>query len=285
MRLWEHDYGILRKWRRESKLPTFLAVVLTNLGHEFRNKSGGRWRASAAARRSGRLAIQLERLLHLHGMRLDEAAEWLRSRGETTLSDRELAALRAQLPERVRPRHVVDDADVLDRLPDEGATADGRLLGQEADAARREAHRALHAALARLTPLEQVVVRMYYLDGQTLADVARALGVEQKPLYRTKDAAVRSLKRYLVEGGMTPETLRGLVDGSLSEPDGYADTSGRDDAEGSVDGVGANGVRVTRDTDTGRPHGKSGAVGPSNTEWEPHGMNAIDRDRDTLPEA
>ena len=259
MRLWEHDYGILRKWRRESQLSTYLAVVLTNLGHEYRNKHRGRWRSSAAARRLGRLALMLERLLYLHGMHLDEAGEWLRTRGETTMSDRELAALRAQLPERLGPRPPVEDHPDLDGLADDGST-DARLLDEEVDATRQAAYHTLHAALARLTPLEQVIIRQYFLDGQTLADVARALGVEQKPLYRVKDGAIRMLKEYLLEAGMTRESLQGLLDGTLAD-------------------LGPPGAGPARDDDGAA--GKSGVPGPSKEEWDTTPMQADSRRRGT----
>src|SRR5215213_8684477 len=55
MRLWDNDYGLLRKWRGQSSLETYVRVVVTNLGREFRVQRWGRWRPSAAALRLGRV--------------------------------------------------------------------------------------------------------------------------------------------------------------------------------------------------------------------------------------
>lgn len=211
-RLWEGEYAILRKWRGESRLTTYLTTVVTNLGREFRTKRWGRWRASAAALRLGPLAVRLESLVYRDGMRLDEAAELLRTRGETTESDRTLAALLAQIPERARPRRAGEPEPSLDTIPD-GAAADDGVLDAETSVERREAYRALDAAIVQLPPDERLVIRMHFLEGRSLADVARALGVPQKPLYRLKDRALDTLARALEAAGLTRAHVRSLLGG------------------------------------------------------------------------
>ena len=257
-RLWEDEYAVLRKWRRESKLSTYLAVVLTNLAHEFRIRRNGRWRASAAAVRLGHLAVHLEKLVYHHGMRLEEAGEWLRTRGETTLTNRDLVALLGQLPLRTPPRRPDEPEPVIDELPAEGSS-DGAVLAAEEAEERRATLRALHAAIGRLPAQEQVVIRMYFFDGQTLAGVARALRVDQKPLYRVKDAALRTLRGLLLAQGITPERLHRLLGGELAPRDDPDEGDGPDageDAGGPVrDGIG------------GLQGGKSGGPRLSNETW------------------
>jgi RNA polymerase sigma factor for flagellar operon FliA len=215
-RLWEGDYAILRKWRRESRLTTYLTTVVTNLGREFRVKRWGRWRSSAAAQRLGSLAVRLEILVYRDGLRVDEAAELLRTRGETTASNRELAELLAKIPERRRPPRVDERVVPIEAMAD-GATADERLIEQETSAERRTAYRVLFDAIDRLQPEEQIVIRMHYLDGRSLADVARALAVPQKPLYRVKDRALEALGRHLQAAGVTREHVRGLLGGVIGD--------------------------------------------------------------------
>jgi DNA-directed RNA polymerase specialized sigma24 family protein len=244
-RLLDDDYAILRKWRGDAQITTYFTVVLTHLGYEFLAKDGGRWRPSAAARREGRVAILLERLLYRDRMRLGEAAEWLRTSGETKMTDRELAALRDRLPTRTHSRR--DNAGPpSDEVADE-RTADAPLLADEADTARRAAIRALYAALERLAPLERLVVRMFFLDGQSIADTARALCLDAKPLYRLKDTALRTLQGLLRESGLTREALRELLDGPLSEPSRPADAP---DPDGGIE--------------------NSAPLGPSNDSWKPN---------------
>jgi len=227
-RLWEGDYAILRKWRGESRLTTYLATVLTNLGREFRVKRWGRWRPSAAALRLGPLAVRLETLVYRDGMRLDEAAVLLRTRGDTDASDRTLAALLADIPERPRARRTDDRELALETIPDDAA-ADDVVLESEAGAERRAAYRALSEGIARLDAQERLVVRMHFLQGRSLADVARALDVPQKPLYRVKDRALDALAGHLDAAGITRDRVRALLGAAFArdaEPEaGNSDAS------------------------------------------------------------
>jgi RNA polymerase sigma factor (sigma-70 family) len=198
LKLIEDDYAIIRKHRGEASLKTYLATVVGRQFHDYMREKWGRWRPSAAARRLGPPAPDLEALVYRDGQRLDQAGETLRTSGRTTLSDRELGKLLKGLPvrEALRPREVPADAVLDDQVADE--RADDRVTNAE-DQARLE-HRkdALHRAMARLAPEEQLIMRMHFVDGRTVADVARALNLEQKPLYpRVKK--LRDLLRRLVE--------------------------------------------------------------------------------------
>src|SRR5688572_6731090 len=58
LRLVEDDYAVLRKFRGESTLATYLAVVIAMLAREQRVQQLGRWRPSAVARQLGPLAVR-----------------------------------------------------------------------------------------------------------------------------------------------------------------------------------------------------------------------------------
>src|ERR1043165_1810764 len=53
LRLVENDYRILRLFRGDSSLKTYLTVVIRTLHREFRAEHWGRYRPSAAARHAG----------------------------------------------------------------------------------------------------------------------------------------------------------------------------------------------------------------------------------------
>ena len=57
MRLLEDDCAILRKFRSESQLTTYLTVVLNRLFQDYRVSQLGRWRPSAAASPSAASAL------------------------------------------------------------------------------------------------------------------------------------------------------------------------------------------------------------------------------------
>jgi RNA polymerase sigma factor for flagellar operon FliA len=193
LKLVENDYAILGKFRGESALGTYLTVVIAMLARDYRVQRWGRWRPSAAAKRRGQIAVQLETLVYRDGHRLDQAAEVLRTRGETALSDRELATVLSQLPVRapLRPVEVGEDPLATIAAPD--------LAGGDP----QEIDVILSSALDRLPPEERVILRMRYWENMTVADVARALSIEQKPLYRRIDRALTVLRQQVEAAGVS----------------------------------------------------------------------------------
>ncbi|HEV2734967.1 MAG TPA: sigma-70 family RNA polymerase sigma factor [Longimicrobiaceae bacterium] len=203
-KLIENDYAIIRKFQGRSSISTYLTVVVANLFRDFRTQHWGRWRPSAMAKRLGGLAVRLETLLHRNGHSLTQAIEVLRSSGLTTMSDREISELAARLPARTRPGSAEDPAG-------EAPPADGELWRSERmndwDAARGT----LERALADLPPEDQLILRLRYWEGFTVAEVARALHLEQKPLYRRIDRDLERLRVSLEAAGVDRESVAGFL--------------------------------------------------------------------------
>jgi len=206
LRLIEDDYAVFRKFRGESALTTYLTVVIAMLFRDYRTHRWGRWRPSAAARRRGPLAVRLETLVYRDGLRLTQAGELLRTAGHTDLSDRQLGALLNELPIRQsgRPQQVASSGGADPPAIEE---ADDLVVADEVAMARK----VIGDQLKRLPPEEQVMLRMRYWEGMTVVEVARGLGLPQKPLYRRLDRALADLRHFLEESGMSQEGLRAAL--------------------------------------------------------------------------
>ena len=205
LKLVENDYAVLAKFRGESSLTTYLTVVIAMLWRDYRARHWGRWRPSAAARRKGPLAVRLETLLRRDGVSLAEAAGRLRSAGETMLSDRELAALAAELPGRV-PARVVPIGSEADE-PAVPGDADDFMSAEDSD----EQGRAVERALQQLPAEDQVMLRLRFWEGLSVADVARGLGVPQKPLYRRIERVLGQMRNLLEQSGLSAENVRAAL--------------------------------------------------------------------------
>lgn len=192
LRLLENDRAILRRFRGDSSLRTFLSAVVANLLRDYRDKLWGKWRPSAAAKRMGPLAVRLEVMVHRDRMPLAEAAALIRSTTHPDLTDRRAAEILAEVPERIRPR--VEGPDTLRWVPSD-RNADRRLEEGERDEALAEARAALAAALADLSDEDRTIVQLNVQEGLSVADVARALGIPQKPLYRRIPRILDELRR------------------------------------------------------------------------------------------
>ena len=202
-RLTDNDYAILRKFGGRSSMPTYLSVVLGNLFRDYRNSIWGRWRPSAAAVRMGPIGIRLEELLVRDSCPLREAVGILRSAGASE-SDIELARMAARLPHRQMDREVALDA-AGDTIPD--ATPLPLLSSDE----RSRVEAALLAAMNELPDEDRVITRLRFWDGVSVADIARALRIEQKPLYRRIEAIQRQLRSAMTHRGVTEQDAREVL--------------------------------------------------------------------------
>jgi RNA polymerase sigma factor (sigma-70 family) len=205
IKLIENDYAIIRKFRGESKITTYLAMVVSRQLSGYLREQRGRWRPSAAAERMGPPAAELEKLVY-EGYTLAQAGEKLRTEGRTTLSDLELARLLGQLPGRqpLRPREA--SADTV--LEAEGSSrADDRVDAAEARARHDDFVGRLGRVLEQLSPEDQSIVRLYFQEGYSAADVARALLLDQKRLYRRIPKLRERLRELLEREGVSGPTF------------------------------------------------------------------------------
>jgi RNA polymerase sigma factor for flagellar operon FliA len=204
-RIIDANYAILRKFGGRSSLGTYLSVVISNLFLDYRNSVWGRWRPSAAALRLGPLAVRIEEMLYRDGYSMREAIGVLQSCG-VTLSDADLARITTRIPVREKPSQVgLEKVDTAD--PSE---LKARYTSSPEDA---EIVAAVRGALEQLSAEDQVIVRMHFWDDISVADIARRLRVEQKPLYRKLDAIQKKLQAVLVSRGVDRQRVAEILAG------------------------------------------------------------------------
>jgi RNA polymerase sigma factor (sigma-70 family) len=209
-RIVESQYHLFKQFRGESAITTYLTVAIAMLFRDYEIQLRGRWRPSAAAQRAGPLAMRLERLVRRDGMHTHEAGELLRTAGETNISDRALSSLLASIPERppLRPVELAETPDV-DAAGD--FASDDAMLQAETDNARHDAGARLGTALKRLSPEDQVMIRMRFWEGRCVSDISRALGVPQKRLYRRLERALVQVRRALEADGLSRELVMSFL--------------------------------------------------------------------------
>lgn len=208
LRLMDHDYEVLRRFEGRSQLATYLRTVITRLFLDVRVKSWGRWRPSADAVRLGPTAVALERLLERQHLTLDEAIETMRATN-AALDAMSLRNLACRLPRRVR-RHFVDDS-VLAHLPGPGPAPDAGVERTAAGRLHVQVSEALRGATATLPPQMRRLLRLRFVHGQTVADASRALGCEQKRVYRELERALAQLRRGLEARGISSHHVRACI--------------------------------------------------------------------------
>jgi RNA polymerase sigma factor (sigma-70 family) len=207
LKIIDSDYAVYRKFAGRSSISTYLSVVLGHLFLDYRNSLWGRWRPSAQATRLGTTGIRLEELLNRDGYALREAMEVLRSAG-VDLSDVEFARMARSLPRREPSDEVPLEA--LEGSPQEAVRAP--MEARDSD----DALAVVRAAIAALADEDQVIVRMRFWDGVSIADIARALHTEQKPLYRRIESIEHKLRNALHASGIDREHARELLSSEVA---------------------------------------------------------------------
>lgn len=210
LHLLDDDCAVIRAFKGRSSFQTYVVTVLTRCFLDWRNGRWGKWRPSVAAKRMGPLAVRLETLLARDRMKLDDAYEALRTNFGVSESRDALAAMAARFPQRTR-RGFVSDAG-LDEQPAIGAAADGPLRREEAAAAAGQAARVLTDVIAQLPPQDRLILRLRFEDDFSVSDIARALTLEQKALYRRISKLLSALRRELEAHGITSAGAAEILD-------------------------------------------------------------------------
>lgn len=214
LRLVEDDYAVIRKFRGASSLRTYLTMVISTFACDNQVQQDGRWRPSAEARRQGPLAVRLETLVYRKRYTVQEAAELLRTAGETQLTDRELAKLLHKLPPRMPLRPTPVDATQLTDAQSPDA-ADGELLARARQDARHHVLGILEQWIRALPVEDRAILQMHFWEGLNLAQIARALLVDQKQLYRRRERLLLLLREDFLQNGITAA----MCDEFLDEPE------------------------------------------------------------------
>lgn len=206
------QYAVLRKFRGTASLPTYLTTVVVRLFQDFRIERWGKWRPSASAQRAGPWAIRLERLVVRDGSSWNEAVAIVSARDPQAPDERTMYTFLASLQDRINVRKT--ERLLADSLPAE-TNAEEDVEADEAESLRDRLVRALAASFTSLPAEDRVILRMRFWDDQSVAEIARALSLEQKPLYRRIETILRRLAVHLRAEGIGEEDVRRLLDDAL----------------------------------------------------------------------
>ncbi len=212
------DYEPLRKFEGRSSLRTYLVVVVQHLFIDYQNRLWGKWRPSAEARRLGRIGILVERLVIRDGWTFDQVCETLRVNHGIEI-DAALQSLFIKLAERAPMRQFVPDVEA-EAIASPGPWPDANVLRAEQGFRAKRVQTALDRVKQSLTAEERLILKMRFEDAVPVADIARALHLDQKRLYRTIEQLLARLREGLEDAGVSRDEVAALLDeGALAEID------------------------------------------------------------------
>ncbi|HEX3530986.1 MAG TPA: sigma-70 family RNA polymerase sigma factor, partial [Thermoanaerobaculia bacterium] len=208
LKLLEEDYRIIRKFEGKSTFRTYLTMVILRQMLDHQNHLWGKWRPSAETERLGPAAVRLEMLVVREGLTFDEACECLRTNEHVELSREQLHDIASRLPHRNPPRRMQGEEELTERAV-EGESPYERVLWREVAERRKEVRGILRKALASLPAEERLIVLMRC--EMTVAQIAKALRLEQKPLYRRIEKILKTLRSQLEKEGVRKEEIAEIL--------------------------------------------------------------------------
>jgi RNA polymerase sigma factor (sigma-70 family) len=220
----DRNYEVLRRFEGRSSLTTYVTVVIQRVLLERRNRLWGKWRPTADARRHGPTGILLERLVTRDGWTLEQALEMLRVNHGVTIDDT-LQAFCDRLSTRGPSRQLVSEDDAGD-VVSQGPATDANVLRAEQDFLAKRVQSALERARQTLEPMERLILKMRFEDRVAVVDIARALHLDQRRLYRTIERLLSTIGASMAADGISRADVVSLfAEGDRSW------SQGRDDVE------------------------------------------------------
>jgi RNA polymerase sigma factor (sigma-70 family) len=204
-----NDYAVLRQWRQEGSLHTYLVTVITRVFLDYRNQEWGKAKPPAVARRLGPVALMLWRLTHRKRLTFDEAVSTLHAEHGVTLTRDELRTIFTQLPV-ASGRYFVDVSE-LEHREHPGAEADASVRAEERSLIAHRVERALAESLTGLSVEDRLIVKLFFHDGLSRAEIARSLRLDQQRLYPRFLALLTRLKTALLAQGVTLADIRHII--------------------------------------------------------------------------
>jgi RNA polymerase sigma factor (sigma-70 family) len=216
VRLLDEDYAIIRKFEGRSTFSTYLTTVIGRLFTQWRVEQWGKWRPSAEARRLGDKAVTLERLLSRDGYTLAEAVRVLTTPGSSPYTIGELEAIYLRLPSR-NPRPVVVSDDIVPDVVAVEPDAYDRMEAGDRAHTLRQAFRKIDDFIKTMDVEDRLILQMRFWDARRVPDIAQALHLDQKKLYKRLDRLFLLLRRELESAGVSQSDVAGLLIGGDEE--------------------------------------------------------------------
>jgi RNA polymerase sigma factor for flagellar operon FliA len=208
LKLVENDYAILRAYEARSSLATFISIVVQRMALDYRIHNWGKWHPSAEASRLGALAVDLDRLLHRDGRSLEEVFVLLAPKHQG-LTPEALKKIADRLPERAPRRRDVEVTESVAVTRPEAV--EEPLMARDRRSASERLSALMAAIIESMPEEERLILQLRFEGGMAVSQIARALRLDQKLLYRRLDRRMRDIRTELERSGMAAGDVLDLI--------------------------------------------------------------------------
>jgi RNA polymerase sigma factor for flagellar operon FliA len=210
LKLIEKEYAILRKHDQRASFEGFISVVVQHLFLDYRITQWGKWHASAEAKRHGDCGVTIEAMLCRDGRSIEEVIPLLQRRWPE-LTRQRIEEIAGALPRRIGRPRAVDLEAAADEVGGDVATVFETAFAADRMKMSREVDATVRSAMEDLEERDRLILRLKYEGEMSVADIARTLKTDQKPLYRRLQRALAQIRARLERKGIGAEEAEDLL--------------------------------------------------------------------------
>lgn len=211
LRLVEDDYHIIRQFRQQSKLSTYLHTVISRLFIDCRRQSEGRWRPSLVAHDLGETATKLEELLNREHYTIEEAFSIMTTNYHISVTMDELCEIAAKLPMKTLRLTVDTGDDLLDKVSSTNLSPDNILQNSQEEKMRQALYAVIEDVRESLSAEERLIFALRYEDDRPISEIARTLGENRTKIARMLDSILGRIRETVKSRGILADDVQDIL--------------------------------------------------------------------------
>ena len=208
-KLIEGNYGIIRKFEGRASFSTYITTVIQRMFFQYRVQMWGKWRPSAKAKRLGDKGITVERLLTREGYTYGEVVSILTCGNDPRYTAAEIEAIYARLPVRQPRPMLVPLAGIAESEP--VIETEDELFSAARGKKARHAAATVDTVMESMEPDDQLILKMRFWGGRKIPEIGRALGLDDKKLYKRINKLLSQLRLALERAGIAAADIAELL--------------------------------------------------------------------------
>jgi RNA polymerase sigma factor for flagellar operon FliA len=209
LQLIENDYRILRSYKGNSSLNTYLHTVISRI---FIDQVRIKWHPSAEAKRIGETAIELEKLIYRNQYSVHEACQILAANPSTAIDENAAHDLLGRLHVKTPRLNKVDDSEErLSILPDPAPDPETRIVHKQFMRKRQQMIAIIGNIIPSLSSEDKLLIKLLFLSGHRISKIARLLGKDDHQLYKKTQSILQTMREAVADAGIVESDIREIL--------------------------------------------------------------------------
>jgi len=199
LQLIENDYKKLRAYQGSSSLKTYLYTVISRI---FIDQVRHKWHPSAAAKRIGTTAIQLEKLVYRHQYEVHEACQIMASNPATAIDETAAHEMLGKLHRHPRVTVLEDSEEHLPRFPDPAPDPEERIEQKQLLQKKQKIVTLIGQIIQELSKEDKLLIKLFFVSGHKISEIARMLGTDDRLLYKRTQVILQHMRKSMADAGV-----------------------------------------------------------------------------------